>query len=442
MRKLIIAIDGPVGSGKSTVARRVAELLGYVYLDSGAMYRGVGWKALRDHVPLDSEDRVAALARATRIDLVSSDGGFRVLVDGTDVTNQIRSAAVAQAASKVAVIAGVRTVLVAEQRRAAGSGGVVMEGRDIGTVVFPDADLKIFLDASVEVRAERRRLEYAQKGESLEFSEVLKEVRQRDRRDRERAVSPLVRADDAVLVDNTAMSAEETARLIVFLAHEREAAATAAARVDQSGGHDGERSALFDIACGGEKAPRPLEGVGVNTAGKHFARRRRHRVISARQSRDGIQQDHHIALVFDQALGFFQDHFGHLDVALGGLIEGRADDLALYGSLHVRDFFRALIDQQHDQGDFRMIGGDGVGHRLQHHGFAGARRGHDQAALALADVAEQVENTAGEVLVGRLHFEQALRIERSEIIEKDFVPRYLGIFEVNGFHLNQREGKL
>ena len=195
MSKLIIAIDGPVGSGKSTVARRVADLLGYVYLDSGAMYRGVAWKALRDHVPLDSEGSVAALAGATRIDLLSGDGGFRVLV-----------------------------LLVAEQRRAAGSGGVVMEGRDIGTVVLPDADLKIFLDASVEVRAERRRLEHAQKGEVLEFSEVLEEVRQRDRRDRERAVSPLVRAEDAVLVDNTAMSAEETARLIVLLAHEREGA--------------------------------------------------------------------------------------------------------------------------------------------------------------------------------------------------------------------------
>jgi cytidylate kinase len=238
MTRLIITIDGPVGSGKSTVARRVANLLGYVYLDSGAMYRAVAWKALRDHVPidslpdspLDSEDRLAELARRTRIDLVSSDGGFRVLVDGTDVTNQIRSAHVAQAASKVAVIAGVRTVLVAEQRRAARSGGVVMEGRDIGTVVLPDADLKIFLDASVEVRAERRRLEHAQKGEFIEFSEVLEEVRQRDQRDRERAVSPLRRADDAVLVDNTALSAEETARLIVFLARERETAAKAEAR--------------------------------------------------------------------------------------------------------------------------------------------------------------------------------------------------------------------
>jgi cytidylate kinase len=238
MTRLIITIDGPVGSGKSTVARRVATLLGYVYLDSGAMYRAVAWKALREHVPLDSlpdspldsEGRLAELARRTRIDLVSSDGGFRVLVDGTDVTNQIRSAQVAQAASKVAVIAGVRTVLVAEQRRAARSGGVVMEGRDIGTVVLPDADLKIFLDASVEVRAERRRLEHAQKGEFMEFSEVLEEVRQRDQRDRERAVSPLRRADDAVLVDNTALSAEETARLIVFLARERETAAKAEAR--------------------------------------------------------------------------------------------------------------------------------------------------------------------------------------------------------------------
>jgi CMP/dCMP kinase len=230
MAKLIIAIDGPVGSGKSTVARLVAELLGYVYLDSGAMYRGVAWKALREHVPLNSEEGLAALARATRIDLLSSDGGFRVLVDGTDVTDQIRSAEVAQGASKVAVIAGVRAVLVAEQRRAGGGGGVLMEGRDIGTVVFPDADLKIFLEASVEVRAERRRLEYAQKGERLAFSEVLEEVRQRDRRDRERAVSPLVRAHDAVLVDNTAMSAEETARLIVLLARERETAAKAEAR--------------------------------------------------------------------------------------------------------------------------------------------------------------------------------------------------------------------
>jgi CMP/dCMP kinase len=231
MTRLIVAIDGPVGSGKSTVARRVAELLGYAYLDSGAMYRAVAWKALRENTPLDREEELAALAGGTRIDLLSTDGGYRVLVDGTDVTEQIRTAEVAQAASKAAVVAGVRTVLVSEQRRAAERGGVVMEGRDIGTVVFPDAGLKIFLDAAVEVRAERRRLEHAQKGERLESSEVLEEVRQRDRRDRERAVSPLVRAGDAVLVDNTAMGAEETARLIVLLAREREAAKAEAQQV-------------------------------------------------------------------------------------------------------------------------------------------------------------------------------------------------------------------
>lgn len=230
MAKLIIAIDGPVGSGKSTVARRVAELLGYVYLDSGAMYRAVAWKALRDRVRLDADQALTCLAASTRIDLLSNDGGFRVLVDGADATQQIRSPEVAQGASKVAVIAGVRSVLVAEQRRAAGSGGVVMEGRDIGTVVFPDAGLKIFLDASVEVRAERRRLEHAQKGERMEFSEVLEEVRLRDQRDRGRAVSPLVRAQDSVYVDNTAMSAEETARVIVFLARQRESATKIDAR--------------------------------------------------------------------------------------------------------------------------------------------------------------------------------------------------------------------
>jgi len=220
MTNLIIAIDGPVGSGKSTVARRVAGLLGYSYLDSGAMYRALAWKALAAGVPLDSSERLAALAQATRIDLAQEAGELRVRVDGSDVTEAIRSADVARAASQVAVAPGVRAVLVDQQRRAGQAGGVVMEGRDIGTVVFPDAHLKIFLDASVEVRAERRRQEHLAKGEALEPAQVLQEVRERDRRDRERATSPLVRARDAVLVDNTAMDAEETARLIVLLARD------------------------------------------------------------------------------------------------------------------------------------------------------------------------------------------------------------------------------
>ena len=229
MKKLTIAIDGPVGSGKSSVARRVAELLGYVYLDSGAMYRALAWKALERGVPLESEQELEALARATRIDLETASAAgqpasakIRVRVDGADVTEKIRTAAASQAASKVAAIAGVRRVLVAEQQRAGREGGVVMEGRDIGTVVFPDADLKIFLDASVEIRAERRWREHQERGDALPLEEVAAEVRERDRRDRERKVSPLVRAADAVLVDNTAMGVEETARLIVLLARERE----------------------------------------------------------------------------------------------------------------------------------------------------------------------------------------------------------------------------
>jgi CMP/dCMP kinase len=223
--KLIIAIDGPVGSGKSTVARRVAEMLGYAHLDSGAMYRAVGLKALRDNVPLDSPERLSELAGAARIDLVPRDGKLRVLLDGEDVTDAIRAPEVSHAASVVAVVPGVRHPMVAEQRRAGERGGVVMEGRDIGSVVFPHADLKIFLDASPEVRAGRRQRELEEKGESLDFAKVLAEVHQRDQRDRERKMSPLVRAADAVTVDNTAMDAEETARVIVLLAKEQAGAA-------------------------------------------------------------------------------------------------------------------------------------------------------------------------------------------------------------------------
>jgi len=223
--KLIIAIDGPVGSGKSTVARRVAEMLGYTHLDSGAMYRAVGLKALRRGVSLDAPERLAQLAESAHIDLVPRDGRLRVLLDGEDVTDAIRAPEVSHAASVVAVVPGVRHPMVAEQRRAGEQGGVVMEGRDIGSVVFPHADLKIFLDASAEVRAARRQRELEEKGEPQELAKVLEEVHTRDRRDREREMSPLVRAADAVVVDNTAMDAEETARVIVLLAREKSKAA-------------------------------------------------------------------------------------------------------------------------------------------------------------------------------------------------------------------------
>ena len=221
MQKLIIAIDGPVGSGKSTAARRVAELLGYTYIDTGAMYRAVALKALRRKISLDATDELVALAGASRIDLRAHDGGQSVLLDGEDVTKEIRTPEVSQAASKIAVIEGVRHVLVAEQRRAGASGGVVMEGRDIGSVVFRDAELKVFLTASDETRAQRRWREHQQKGDAIDLAKTLEEIRERDRRDAGREHSPLVRAEGAVLVDSTAMEADEVARLIAMLAREQ-----------------------------------------------------------------------------------------------------------------------------------------------------------------------------------------------------------------------------
>jgi cytidylate kinase len=193
------------------------------------MYRALALKALQRRVSVADESRVADLAKETHIELKAPDAeqeaaGAKncVFLDGAEVTKEIRTADVAQAASRLATIAKVREVLVAEQQRAGAGGGVVMEGRDIGTVVFPKAELKIFLDASPEVRAERRWKEHQEKGERLTRPEVFDEVIERDKRDRERKVSPLVRAADAVLVDNTAMGIEETARLIVMLAQERD----------------------------------------------------------------------------------------------------------------------------------------------------------------------------------------------------------------------------
>jgi CMP/dCMP kinase len=220
MEQWIIAIDGPVGSGKSTLARRVAELMGYVYIDTGAMYRAVALKALRRGLALDAEAELEALVGATRIDLRADGGGGsqRIFLDDEDVTTAIRTPEVSQAASKVAVNAGVRHVLVAEQRRAGIAGGVVMEGRDIGSVVFPEAELKIFLTASPETRANRRWREHQQKGDAIDLATTLDEIRERDKRDVGRATSPLVRAADAVVVDSTAMEPEDVAKLVVMLA--------------------------------------------------------------------------------------------------------------------------------------------------------------------------------------------------------------------------------
>jgi cytidylate kinase len=229
MPKLTIAIDGPAGSGKSSVARRVAQMLGYLYLDSGAMYRALALKAVHQNISLDDEVRLVALAKVTRIELQPptneqerTGAKNRVFLDGLEVTQAIRTAEVAQAASRLATIGTVREVLVAKQQHAGAGGRVVMEGRDIGTVVFPKAELKIFLEAAPDVRAHRRWKEHQEKGDPVTLAEVLVEVRERDQRDRERRVSPLVRAGDAILVDNTAMNIEETAKLVVMLARQRD----------------------------------------------------------------------------------------------------------------------------------------------------------------------------------------------------------------------------
>ena len=221
----IIAIDGPAGAGKSTVARHVAQHFGLLYLETGAMYRAFALKAIVSDQDFEDAASLERLARSTQITLEADRASNRVYLDGQDVTERIRDADVTQSASRVSVHPGIRKWMVDLQRELGRKGGVVMEGRDIGSVVFPHADLKVFLDASPEVRAGRRQRELEEKGEPLEFEKVLEEVRIRDRRDREREMSPLVRAADAVMVDNTAMDAEETARAIVLLAREKARAA-------------------------------------------------------------------------------------------------------------------------------------------------------------------------------------------------------------------------
>jgi cytidylate kinase len=205
----ILAIDGPAGAGKSTVAKRLAKVLGFLYMDTGAMYRALALKVMRQGIDPEDTERVRRILSETRIELAADDGQSRVYLDGVDVSDQVRTPEVSQLASKVSALKVVRERLVELQRGMAAAGGVVAEGRDIGTVVFPNADVKIYLDASPEQRARRRAEEIKGRGGDVSWERTLAETLERDQRDQERAIAPLRKADDAIVIDTTSMEVDQ-----------------------------------------------------------------------------------------------------------------------------------------------------------------------------------------------------------------------------------------
>ena len=208
MRKLIVAIDGPAGAGKSTVAKRLAKELGYTYMDTGAMYRAFACRVMEEGADLEDEKGLRKLLWDTNIALMEQDGRLSVLLDGVDATDRIRAPEVSQWASRVSTSKIVRQRMVELQRDMGSRGGVVAEGRDIGTVVFPHAEVKIYLDASSPERARRRFDELKDEGNQVTMEATLEEMEERDRRDKEREVAPLRKAEDAVVIDSTHMGVD------------------------------------------------------------------------------------------------------------------------------------------------------------------------------------------------------------------------------------------
>jgi cytidylate kinase len=206
---LVIAIDGPSGAGKSTIARRLAERLGYIYIDTGAMYRSLGWKAKREGIDPADEAKLANLCSRTDITIKQDNSDPRFYVDGIDVSGEIRTPEMGMMASAVSKSPSVRARLLVLQRELGKNGGVVMDGRDIGTVVFPDANVKFYLDASVEERGKRRFRELKAKGMDVDLSGITSEIEQRDAQDSGRALAPLRKADDAVAIDSSNLDIDE-----------------------------------------------------------------------------------------------------------------------------------------------------------------------------------------------------------------------------------------
>ncbi|MBQ3889670.1 MAG: (d)CMP kinase [Clostridia bacterium] len=222
MKKTVnIAIDGPAGAGKSTVARRVAAALGYLYVDTGALYRTVGLNALRLGLTPGNPDEVLPTLRDLQVSLRFIDGEQRVFLDEEDVSEAIRQNEVSMAASAVSAIPEVRAFLFDLQRNIAANNDCLMDGRDIGTVVLPDAQIKIFLTASAEARADRRFKELTEKGQTVAYEALLQEIRERDYNDSHRAIAPLKQADDAILVDTTELGLEEVVATILAIVKER-----------------------------------------------------------------------------------------------------------------------------------------------------------------------------------------------------------------------------